>query len=147
MTPNQISEIAGFLTNSSRISHLEIEIPQRSIRNYILKYETATGGILFPALPNESVYIIPTGGNKWGREMRIYFHHIDDATIPAQLLPLLTVGGRPGYDNYNLRVNNVALLDSLIAFGFVLGSPQNEARIRSLIPNPLLGDFNNGYVI
>ena len=146
MTTQELIEIAGYLTNPARQTHIELEIPQNRLPNYATAYQTATG-LAFPALPNDSVYTIPPGGNKWGREMRIYTVCTDPASIPPELDSISTVAGRPGYDIYNKRINNIALIDELIELGLVLGSPQNEARIRSRIDPASMADFDNGYAL
>jgi len=144
MTTQELIEIAGYLTNPLRQAHIELEIPQNRLPNYSILYQAAAG-VPFPGLPNDAVYVIPTGGNKWGREMRIYIVCTDPASIPPELDAIATVAGRPGYDIYNKRINNIALIDELIELGFVLGSPQNEIRIRSRIIPASVIDFNNGY--
>lgn len=143
MTPVQIAEIAGYFSNPMRDTHLEIEIPEASIPNYQNKY-LVDSGLAFPHLPNDAVYVIPRGGDKWGREMRIYFNCTANASLPASLIPIVTVGGRPGY-NQDSRVNDNALIDKLIEYGFVMGSMQSPARIRGRIPTALRAFFDNGF--
>lgn len=146
MTQAELFLIAGYLTNPIRQTHLEIEIPSHSLTRYISKYGRASG-MAFPPLSGGPVYVIPPGGDKWGREMRAYFICTDGGALPGVLSAITTVGGRPGYDIYDSRVNSKDLIDPLIEYGFILGSPQVEANIRALIPATHLAVFNAGYAL
>ncbi|WP_145856850.1 hypothetical protein [Pedobacter suwonensis] len=144
MTIQEITEIAGYLANPNRLTHLEVELPQVMVAKYSAIY-LAASGLPFPGSADPSVYVIPPGGNKWGREMRCYIYVTDPGSFPASLASIATTGGRPGYDIYDTRVNNIELIDALIELGFVIGSPQNEARIRAAVAPELISHFNAGY--
>lgn len=144
MTIQEITEIAGYLANPKRLTHLEVELPHSMVAKYSSIY-TAASGLPFPGAVDPSVYVIPPGGNKWGREMRCYIYITDAASFPASLTGIATIGGRPGYEIYDTRVNNKALIDELIELGFVIGSPQDEIRIRASVDPALIAHFNTGY--
>jgi len=144
MTSRELIEIAGYLTNPLRQTHIELEIRQNRLHNYSIAYQAASG-IPLPALPNDAVHTILPGGNKWGREMRIYIVCADVTSIPPELANISTAAGRPGCEIYDMRVNNIALIDELIELGFLLGSPQDEVRICSRINPASMADFDSGY--
>jgi len=148
MKISEIVAIAGYLANPKRLTHIEVEIPENMLKNYISDYEATTEDVRFPkSFGGDPVYVIPRGGDKWGREMRIYFLSKDDKSIPPELGKIATKSNRPGYEFYNQRVNNNTLIDHLIQYGFVLGSKQDEKRIKSRIPKRLVSEFLAGYIL
>jgi hypothetical protein len=145
MKMSHVSHIAGYLANPKRMTHIEVELPQDMLAKYKSDYEATTEGFAFPkSRKADPIYIIPKGGDKWGREMRIYYVANSDA-IPSELLEISTKSNRHGYEFYNHRVNNNDLIDQLIVFGFVLGSDQDLARIKGKIPRHLRPEFDSGY--
>lgn len=143
MTRQQFFEIAGYFANPIRNTRIEIEARQNTINAYNPTYQILTGTPL--PIGHDSVYILPNNADKWGREMRLYFTNTNAATIPALVNHWMTVGGRPGYDLWDQRLNSKDIIDELFAFGFTIGHPQNLANIQALIPPEDLADFNNGY--
>lgn len=146
MTVQQLAKVAGYLANPARHTTLELEIPAESIIRYRSIYEAHTRDKAFPKR-TKHVYVIPKGGNKWGREMRIYFNADNTASVPPQLTALASKSNRPGYEQYNRRVNNNELIDRLIEDGFILGSIQDPARIRGRMPVALRKYFDQGFVL
>ncbi|MDR0972297.1 MAG: hypothetical protein LBM25_07935 [Bacteroidales bacterium] len=84
--------------------------------------------------------------DKWSVEMRAYF--ISNDNIPQSLLNILEpsrIQTRPGYENWQRRISTKDNISPLLRVGFVLGTPQDESRIRALIPDQFVNDFNHGY--
>jgi hypothetical protein len=77
--------------------------------------------------------------------MRLYFNLTSPEGIPLIVNQLKTVGGRPGYDQWNQRLNNRDIIDDLLEIGYTLGGNQDENRIRALIPDNDLAHFNHGF--
>ena len=144
MTPEELYQVIGYLSNPSRIAHIEVEIKENRLPGYIRQYESASE-LPFPENNSGMIHVVPEGGNKWGREMRIYFNETDTETTPVGLRAISTGVGRRGYEQYNKRVNNAKLIDELVHLGFVLGSPQDTQRIRARVNNEFLGDFDRGF--
>ncbi|HVZ55791.1 MAG TPA: hypothetical protein VG870_03955 [Chitinophagaceae bacterium] len=143
MTRQQFFEIAGYFANPIRNTRIEIEARQNTINAYNSTYQALTGTPI--PIGNDSVYVLPNNADKWGREMRLYFTVTNAATIPTLVNQWMTVGGRPGYDLWDQRLNSKDIIDELFEIGFTLGHPQNLANIQALIPPGDLADFNNGY--
>ena len=145
MTRHEFFEIAGYFANPTRNTRIEIEATQNVINNYRPSYLAKTG-IQLP-IGTDSVYQLPNNADKWGREMRLYFTVINQAAIPQPIVQVMTVGGRPGYDAWDFRVNSKDIIDDLFDIGFTLGDPQNLGRIQGFIPTADLNDFNSGFNI
>lgn len=143
MTRQQFFEIAGYFANPIRNTRIEIEARQNTINAYNPTYQALTGTPI--PIGDDSVYVLPNNADKWGREMRLYFTVTNAATIPTLVNQWMTVGGRPGYDLWDQRLNSKDIIDELFEFGFTLGHPQNLANIQALIPPGDLADFNTGY--
>lgn len=143
MTRQQFFEIAGYFANPIRNTRIEIEARQNTINAYNPTYQALTGTPI--PIGDDSVYVLPNIADKWGREMRLYFTVTNAATIPTLVNQWMTVGGRPGYDLWDQRLNSKDVIDGLFEFGFTLGHPQNLANIQALIPPGDLADFNTGY--
>ncbi len=141
MTKQEFFEIAGYFANPIRITRIEIEGRQITINNYAIRYLNETG-LQFP-FGTDSITSLPDNANKRGREMRIYFS--SQSMIPPIITHLMTVGGRPGYDEWDKRLNSRDIIDDLISIGFVLGNPQSLSRIQGHISAFDLNDFNNGF--
>jgi hypothetical protein len=131
--------------NPIRNCRIEIEARTNTINNYSTTYQALTGAPL--PIGTDAVYSLPNDGNKWGREMRVYFSCTNDYDTPDELQNLMTVGGRPGYDVWNRRLNNIAIIDELFSYGFVIGSPQDETRIRATIDTIDNASFDRGYAL
>lgn len=143
MTRQEFMEIAGYFANPIRNTRIEVEGRPSIINRYALRY-AADSGLPFP-IGADSITVLDENANKWGREMRIYFSTLSGSIIPPILDGLKTSQGRPGYDTWNLRLNNRDIIDDLILIGFTIGDPQDLARIQSNIPLVDNIDFNNGY--
>jgi hypothetical protein len=145
MTRQQFFEVAGYFANPNRNTRIEIEARQNTITAYNPTYQALTGAAI--PLGADSVYVLPNNADKWGREMRLYFSLTNAANLPNLINQLMTVGGRPGYDLWDQRLNSKDIIDELFEIGFTLGDPQNVTNIRALIPAADLADFNNGFNI
>jgi hypothetical protein len=143
MTRQEFFETAGYFANRIRNTRIEIEARQNTINNYIPTYSTLTGAPL--PIGEDSIYILPNNADKWGREMRLYFTCTNAARVPQLVGALMTVGGRPGYDLWDQRLNSKDIIDELFVIGFRLGHPQNLAGIQALIPAADLTHFNRGF--
>lgn len=143
MTRQEFFEIAGYFANPIRNTRIEIEARQNTINIYSPTYAAKTG-TPFP-IGTDSVYQLPNNADKWGREMRLYFTVTNQTNIPHLVGQVMTVGGRPGYDTWDKRVNSKDIIDELFDIGFTLGNPQELGRIRALIPAADLINFNNGF--
>jgi hypothetical protein len=143
MTRQEFFEIAGYFANPIRNTRIEIEAREKTINNYAPHYLAQTG-LNFP-FGADSVTMLDNNADKWGREMRLYFTVTNQAGIPHLVSQVMTVGGRPGYDTWDQRVNSKDIIDELFDIGFTLGDPQNLGRIQALIPAADLNDFNNGF--
>jgi len=77
--------------------------------------------------------------------MRLYFTCGDTNTVPTVVAGKMTVGGRPGYDKWNQRLNSKEIIDVLFEGGFLLGYPQNSAVIRTRVPLSNMTDFDRGF--
>jgi hypothetical protein len=143
MTRQQFFEIAGYFANPIRNTRIEIEARQNTINAYNPTYQALTGTPI--PIGTDSVYVLPNNADKWGREMRLYFTVTNAASIPNLVNQLMTVGGRPGYDLWNQRLNSKDIIDELFEIGFTLGHPQNLPNIQALIPAADLADFNTGF--
>ncbi|MBL7965647.1 MAG: hypothetical protein JNK09_01520 [Prolixibacteraceae bacterium] len=143
MKKKELFEIAGYFANPIRNARIEIEARVKTINAYIPTYNRITGAP-FP-INTDSVYELPNNADKWGREMRLYFNCTNAASVPVLVGQLMTVGGRPGYDNWNQRLNSRDIIDELFTVGFRLGNPQNLAEIQTFIPPAYLNYFNIGF--
>lgn len=145
MTQAELFEVAGYFANPIRNTRIEIEAKQRTLANYSPAYLAQTGQPLL--IPSDAVTSLSNEANKWGREMRLYFSHPNTSALPTSIINLVTVGGRPGYDQWSDRLNSKDIIDELFDYGFLIGHPQNEIVIRARIPSAYLSDFNRGYSI
>lgn len=142
MSRQEFFEIAGYFANPLRNTRIEIEARLTTINNYAPSYAAKTG-LNFP-FGEDSVTTLANNADKWGREMRLYFTVTNVANIPNIINQLMTIGGRPGYDIWDQRLNSKDIIDELFEFGFTLGHPQDTARIQALIEGSDLTAFNCG---
>jgi len=143
MIRKEFFEIAGYFANPTRNTRIEIEARQNTINSYDPTYTALTGSPI--PIGTDSVYVLPNDADKWGREMRLYFAVTNAASIPNLVNQWMTVGGRPGYDVWDKRLNSKDIIDELFGIGFTLGHPQNLAQIQVLIPAADQNDFDNGF--
>lgn len=145
MTQLEFILILGYLANPNRGTTIEVEIKEEKLADYIESYEVLTGSAFPTSRVGHPVQVIPAGGNKWGREMRLYFNANNIDNIPDHISDIMTSNQRPGYESWNRRVNSNSLIDNLLATGFIIGSDQNEDRIRGFVSPNELDTFQQGY--
>lgn len=147
MTDQQFFHIAGYLANPIRETVIEIEIPAKDQTRFENDYAARTQNYSLPQNTNVAPYYIwGAGANKWGIEARVYF--VSNENLPQPLYDILEprkVQNRPGYENWERRFSIKEIVYQLFECGFVLGSPQDENRIRGFIPPQFINDFNNGF--
>ncbi|WP_157541630.1 hypothetical protein [Hymenobacter aerophilus] len=139
---NNFFEIAGYLANPARQVLIEVEVPAGQISSFEGQYKVDTKGHSLPT-PGQGPYYLQE--NKWGVERRLYY--VDNGNAPVDLVAEVYNNTRPGYITiFNRRCDQGReLINPLFQHGFVLGSPQDEARRRATIPASEIADFNRGY--
>ena len=126
MTRTQLNQAYAYLTNPLRRPFIEAEIANSSQRRFEDGYAVSTTGYPLPINTYEMPYfVLPANADKWGIELRLYF--IADNLIPDFLHEISTGNNRPGYEQYNRRINNNELINYLFERGFILGE-QDIAR-------------------
>ncbi|MBN8680867.1 MAG: hypothetical protein J0M29_21765 [Chitinophagales bacterium] len=143
MTNQNFFELAGYFANPTRNTRIEIEAKQSVINAYKDTYKQLTNTSL--PIGSDSVVVLPNSADKWGREMRLYFSCSNLKNVPQSVNNHITVGGRPGYDDWNKRLNSGDIIDRLFEFGFRLGHPQDHEFIKDQIPEEYMKDFQGGY--
>lgn len=143
MDRKEFFETAGYFANPIRNTRIEIEARQSTIDSFNTIFTTLTGTPI--PIGSDSVFILPENADKWGREMRLYFKLTDHGSVPYLIGKLMTIGGRPGYDIWNQRLNSKDIIDELFAIGFTFGHPQNVGRIQGFIPTADMNNFMNGF--
>ena len=143
MKNQNVFELAGYFANPTRNTRIEIEAKQSVINTYKDTYKQLTNTSL--PIGTDSVVVLPNSADKWGREMRLYFSCSNLTNVPQSINGHITVGGRPGYDDWNKRLNSGDIIDRLFEFGFRLGHPQDHEFIKDQIPEEFLRDFQDGY--
>lgn len=128
-TEDDLYEIATYLSRSEVEVEIHAELPDRHQTGFEEEYGRVTRN--YP-LPHDSdkqpYYVWPSGTNKQGRQLRIYFKRI--APEPPPISALYTDRGK-WKDKY--RVNHSNLVMQLFECGFVLGGAQDENRIRQFM--------------
>jgi hypothetical protein len=147
MTQQELIINLGYLSNPIRDALIEVELSEKDRLKFVNEYAIHTHNFPLPLTSDSSpYYVYPSGTNKWGIEARAYF--ISNNNLPQSLSDILEprrFQNRPGYDNWKRRISTKNFIYKLFEFGFTLGRPQNENRIRGLIPPVLINDFNYGY--
>jgi hypothetical protein len=147
MTDQEFYTNVGYLANPIRETNIEVEMPQRSQAQFVADYASWTNNYPLPLKTDTAPYYVwPPIRDKWSVEMRAYF--ISNDNIPQSLLNILEpsrIQTRPGYENWQRRISTKDNISPLLRVGFVLGTPQDESRIRALIPDQFVNDFNHGY--
>jgi hypothetical protein len=78
MTQNEFYTCVGYLANPGRYTWIEAEMPNNAFASFLLDYSTWTGGFPLPLDTSHApLYVWKPKANKWGKEMRIYFHTSD----------------------------------------------------------------------
>ena len=143
MTDQDFFELAGYFANPIRSTRIEIEAKENILNDYKAIYKDLTGNSL--PIGADSVVKLPNNADKWGREMRLYFSLTNEDNTPQSVDKQMTVGGRPGYDTWNKRLNSRDIIDRLFEYGFRLGDIQDLDSIQSLIPVEFEEDFQRGF--
>lgn len=143
MTRQEFFETAGYFANPIRNTRIEIEARENTVNNYAPTYLAKTGSAI--PVGTDSVYVLANDADKWGREMRLYFTCTNAGTVPQFIRNLMTVGGRPGYDLWDQRLNSRDVIDELFDIGFRLGDPQILAQIQAAIPAADRANFDIGF--
>jgi len=136
----------GYLANPIRETLIEIELPEKDRARFENDYANLTGNHPLPAITDRAPYCVwPDGANKWGIETRVYF--ISNANLPQPLYDVLEprkIQNRPGYDNWERRLSIKEITYQFFEHGFVIGTPQDETRIRVFIPNQFMNEYTTG---
>jgi hypothetical protein len=133
--------VLGYLASNERQTKLDIEThPNQQVR-IEYRYHTLTGISL---VPSANYYVWSADANKWGSELRIYFHMNDN--IPQQLNRLV-VSSRFQNSYHNARINDNDFVWKLIEYGFRVEDNQDVSRIATRIPNHRQADFRRGLVL
>ena len=149
MTTQEFYIIVGYLANPARRTNIEVEMPQTRQARFVAEYATMTNNFPLPINTNTAPYYVwAPGADKYGLEIRAYF--ISNQNIPQILTVALEPRGfqnRPGYNVWNRRISRKRNLFPLLETGFVLGNNQNVNRIRTLVPQQHINDFNHGFAL
>lgn len=123
----------GFLSAKGRF---DAEIPKKAMSNFISNYNKLTGENI-----NQSSEGITSLGevDKWGAELRIYF---PETNSKIDLGEDITI--RDGQTPEIKRINNNSVWNKLIRIGFRLGRNHDVQKIRKMIPDNKLKQFENG---
>lgn len=149
MTDQEFYLSVGYLASPERKTNIEVEMPVKRQRTFIPQYATWTNNYPLPSQTNTAPYYVwKEGTNKYGLEIRAYF--ISNTNMPNCLENLLEprkTQNRPGYENWERRISQNKYIIPLLEAGFVLGQVQDATRIRDLVPNEFLDDFDAGFNI
>lgn len=149
MTPQEFYINVGYLANPIRNTRIEVEMPLRRQPRFIQEYALLTNNFPLPNPANGSPYHVWANNvNKYGLETRAYF--LSNPNIPQTLITTLEPRGfqnRPGYHLWDRRISRKKYIFPLLEAGFVLGNPQNVARIRNLVPQQFINNFNTGFAL
>ena len=131
-------ESLGYLASDNRLTKLDVELPQSSQTTFETDYNSLTG--INPKPDNVNYYVLHSGADKWGIELRIYF--ISTGNLPSPLRQRV-VKSRPG-GIHNSRINDNKFIWDLIKCGFRLSDRQDINRIESNVPVTYKDDFKKG---
>lgn len=131
-------ESLGYLASDNRFTKLDVELPQNKQTEFETKYKNLTG--LIPKPDSVNYYVLHSGADKWGIELRIYF--ISNGNLPSHLRDRV-VKSRPG-GIHNSRINDNEFIWELIKYGFRLSDIQNSGLIESKVPVTYKDDFKKG---
>lgn len=111
MTDLEFHDCLNYLNVRKNTVWIEVEMRHKDKVRFDTRYIGYTGA----AVPiNSDTYPYYVWGanaapnDKWGIELRLYF--ISDNNLPVQLIPITKNNNRPGYTNYDKRINNTMLL-------------------------------------
>jgi len=132
--------ILGYLASATRSTKLDIETHPRRQPNLEREYFDLTGQRLIP--DDVNYYVWSPDTNKYGSQLRIYFH-MNDNIPPSLQREVKTPRYSTGY--HNARINGNEFVWDLIKYGFRARDTQNETLIRSKIPPTHINEFNTGF--
>lgn len=149
MTEQEFYINIGYLSNPIREINIEVEMPLRRQAGFISEYATLTNNFPLPTETDTAPYYVwGEGSDKYGLEARAYF--VSNDNLPQPLYDILEprkTQNRPGYENWQRRISTNANVLPLFEAGFVLGQIQDVNRIRGLVPQIFINDFNIGFNI
>jgi hypothetical protein len=119
MTARQLDQAYDYFTKPNMQVYIEAESAHSSRLRFEVNYALLTNNQPLPPNTDERPYFVlqPTA-DKWGIELRIYF--IAD-NLPDFLDEISTSNTRPGYEEFDRRINNNELINYLFSRGFTLG--------------------------
>jgi hypothetical protein len=121
MQLEELEEIRTYLADPNRNLLIEAEMSNSRRDSFVNQYEILTGNYPLPQNENEVPFLVlDPGSNKWGLELRGYFN--SDDNIPDSLQNLCIANNRPGYEQFNTRLNNNEVILYLFENGFILGN-------------------------
>jgi len=120
MTALQLDQAYVYFTQPTMQVYIEAEVAHSSRLRFEVNYALLTTNQPLPPRSNTKPYFVlePTA-DKWGIELRIYFNADN---IPDFLDVISTSNTRPGYEEYDRRINSNELIDYLFSRGFTLGA-------------------------
>lgn len=147
MTSQEFYENIGYLANPVRGTNIEVEMPERRQATFIPEYAALTNNYPLPQDTTCAPYYVYTNNpNKYGLEARVYFD--SNENLPQTLYDMLEprkVQNRPGYEEFKRRISKKEHVFPFLEKGFVLGRSQDVNRIRALVPQQYIVDFDRGY--
>ena len=115
-----LPQIIAYLRDPARRTFIEAELPESRRDAFAAEYLRRTGQMVPRVADHSPYYVFPPGTNKWGLELRLYF--VSNENIPADLEAQCVENSRPGYDEYDRRLNKNDIILELFSNGFVLGT-------------------------
>ncbi|MHB8336960.1 MAG: hypothetical protein ACYC6P_08370 [Ignavibacteriaceae bacterium] len=121
MTQTEFDESVIYLSDPTRQTLIEVELPVNSQTRFENLYATLTNNFPLPVSTEQApFYIWAAGANKWGVELRLYF--VSDGNLPNSLNELCVNNNRHGYEQYDRRINNNDFIYDLFSRGYVLNT-------------------------
>ena len=128
MTQQDFDEAVIYLSDPNRQTIIEVELPLSSQIRFENIYANLTNNYPLPTNTTQAPYYVwDEGANKWGVELRLYF--ISDDNLPDPLASICVNNNRPGYRQYDRRINNNDFIYDLFSRGYILDT-QIPGRIR-----------------
>lgn len=121
MQLNALEEIRQYLANPNRNLLIEAEMSNSRRDSFVNQYQILTGNYPLPQNETEVPFLVLNpDSNKWGLELRGYFN--SDNNIPEELQNICIENNRPGYEQFDTRLNNNEVILYLFENGFILGN-------------------------
>lgn len=119
MTDEEFTDCLEYLNTIKDTVFIEVEMKASDKNKFDTRYEMLTS-LNVPVNSDTSPYYVwGANADKWGIELRMYCQATGQ--IPDILSEISTRNGRPGYENYNLRVNNNNFIWKLFENNYCLG--------------------------